>query len=206
MSQNRRGTLVAEHSVAWTLDAQRDVFAEVRSSLLEHQTRHIHTRDPEGVGNTLMVLRFLHDLETKVHELQNDGDEEQHLDAWSALDYFCRPWVVTKSKNDPLLCLQEHVPPLNRALCGVCWPVGLSLGALGAWVTMQSPEAFCRLHVRRIVGNRLRPTKVNVDSTYRLACATFEVEAALKEVMDAPRRICDVVKGEIPSTIATPST
>merc|ERR1719323_2598458 len=87
---------------------------------------------------------------------------------WSALELFCRPWVLTDRQGSTLLQLEEHVPPSLRALCALLSPCGVPIGSLLAWVTLQSPTAFCRLHLRRIAGPRLLPCRVPLESSYRI--------------------------------------
>mmetsp|Transcript_80870 Transcript_80870/g.205523 ORF Transcript_80870/g.205523 Transcript_80870/m.205523 type:complete len:276 (+) Transcript_80870:100-927(+) len=207
ISESRRGVLVARHEAAWTLEAQRDAIREIRQSVLARPTRHLHCSSRDGVHNTLMVLRFLHDFEGRVAQVQcgssggSEEDDGASPDKWSSLELFCRPWVVSQGGGPTLLRMEEHVPPSLRALCAVCSPWGLPFGSLLAWVTLQSPKAFCRLHLRRIAGPGLAPWHVRADATYRVELGDADAEAALKEVVASPMRICDIVKGDPPALL-----
>jgi len=195
------GVLVAQHEATWTLESQKEAIREVRNFVLAKPTPHLHTRDMEGMCNTLMVLRFLHDFEGCLEQLHctrvGDALTGEPLDRWSVLELFCRPWVVTQGQGVVLLRLEEHVPVSLRALCALCSPWGLPFGALLAWVTLQSPSAFCRLHLRRIVGPRLVPCRVHLDSNYHVEHGGLCMEA-LAKVAASPVGICQVVKGAIP--------
>jgi hypothetical protein len=211
------GAFVLQHHGAWTFEEQKVLLEVLRLHVIAHPTQHLHTRSIEGVHNLLMVLRFLHDMESCLEDLQQaalqevrelqeeeeDDDEEPeaasqlHPCRWSALELFCRPWVVTHQGGPPLLCLEEHLDPLLRTLCALCSPWGLPFGSLLAWVTLQSPSAFCRLHVRRIVGPRLAPYRVQLAGSYNVQAEGFGLEA-LKDMAANPASIREVVKGVLP--------
>lgn len=230
IGEGRHGALVAQHEGTWTLEAQRDAIQEIRGRMLTQPTRHLHTNSVDGVHNMLMVLRFLHDFEASIANMQPSEPSDvieteqdfalkelpvadpgaavvavptstKRYDRWSALELFCRPWVVSYGGrgSQELLRLEEYVPPGLRAMCAIFMPWGLPIGSVLAWVTLQSPQAYCRLHLRRIAGPRLVPWRIRLDGGYRVESigSRFGAEA-LAEVVSNPAGICEVVKGDIP--------
>lgn len=216
------GTLVAQHAAAWTLGAQKKALAHVRHEVLAHPTQHLHTGTLEGVHNTLMVLRFLHDFEARldsmdqpewpsksedtgkaappepqasVPQVAEDGDGGA---SWLGLEFFCRPWVVKGSRRgQELLRLEEFIPAHLRAMCAVISPCGLPLGSLLAWLNLQDPVAFCKLHLRRIAGPRVAPCRVALDSSYRVEGGHLSI-AALKDAALSGQGAHELVQGAIP--------
>lgn len=206
---------MAQHAAAWTLAAQKQALDQVRRRVLSaaegrDPTPHFHANDIEGAENIILALRFLHDLEGRVEELERacssceeveDGDEPSAAKCtWTPLELFCRPWVIGISRGSrrakEILRLEEHVPGSLRALCGVFFPCGIPIGALLAWVTVQSPRAFTKLHVRRIMGNRISPCRVRLDQSYRVEAPGLG-PGALAEAAVAGRWP-ELVRGDVP--------
>lgn len=179
-------SLVVQHSVVWTLDMQRGALAKIRREVLAQPTQNLNLRTMEGIHNTLLVLRFLHDLEGLLEQMNTEATidaETKRADEWAALELFCRPWVLARSAGAELLRLEEFVPPMLRALCLAVFPCMVPLSALVAWVAVQSPRAFCRLHLRRIAGPRLAPCRISLDSGYRIEISDMGLEALAEAVL-----------------------
>uniref|UniRef100_A0A7S0AAF1 Uncharacterized protein n=1 Tax=Pyrodinium bahamense TaxID=73915 RepID=A0A7S0AAF1_9DINO len=204
LGESEAGTLVAQHSMAFTLSAQKEAIEQVRRRVLDQPTQHLHTRSLEGVHNMLMVLRFLHDFEGRLEQMQGGAAEAAEgvpTCGWSSLELFCRPWVVGCGhgrylRGTELLRLEEHIPSSLRILCAVLSPWGVPLGSLLAWVTLQSPAAFCRLHLRRIIGPHVAPCRVQLDLGYRVEDEGLSVEALASAAAAGGAR--DLVRGGIP--------
>lgn len=194
-----KGAALAQHERAWTPEAQREVLSDIRQFVLNHSSGQLNSDDSQGVANKLMILRFLDDFDRKVAD--SCGDDATPVDRWSNLDLFCRPWVLKHNKTK-LLRMEETMPTGLRALLSVLAPVGMPVGAVAAWVTVQSPQAFSRLHMRRIVGNRLMPWCVPLDASYKLNVAGADALEAFREVQSAPKLIRDVVEGDAPACFA----
>jgi len=205
LGESASGALVVQHAAAWHLDAQKEALQGARRSVLARKTSRLDTRTEEGAHNALLVLRFLHDLEGRLEALHTPIDEAPVTEeaasgagcAWSAMELFCRPWVVARGKGEELLKLEEFVPAPLRALCAICSPWGVPLGALAAWVTVQSPEAFARLHLRRIAGPKLRPWRVSLDSGYRVEAGGLGIEA-LADAAASGQGVLELVRGAAP--------
>lgn len=179
-------SLVVQHSAVWTLDMQRGALARIRREVLAQPTRNLNLRTMEGIHNTLLVLRFLHDLEGLLEQMNTEASidaETKRADEWAALELFCRPWVVARSAGAELLRLEEFVPPMLRALCLAVFPCMVPLSALVAWVAVQSPRAFCRLHLRRIAGPQVAPCRISLDSGYRIEIRDMGLEALAEAVL-----------------------
>jgi len=199
IGQSGAGAVVAQHEGVWTPQGQKGVLREVRLHLLSQPTQHMHTKSIEGVSNMLLVLRFLHDLESRLeHFEEGSGSDADESCMWSARELFCRPWVLANTAGPILLRLEEHVPPTLRTLCALCSPWGVPLGSLLAWVTLQSPSAFCRLHARRIVGPRIAPCCVQLGvNNYQIEARGLGLEA-LAEAARSPAGVHELVKGTLP--------
>jgi len=224
IGETRDGAVLAEHQAAWTLDSQKDAIHHVRKHILSQPTWHLHPDNKHGARNTLLVLRFLHDFEGRLQLMQSQAEnrsveederdyynsppssreeEEQEVEPpavpcrWSSLELFCRPWVVSLGEGDVILRMHEHIPRALRGVCGLCSPCGLPLGALLAWVTLQSPLAFSRLHMRRIIGPQLSAHHVCLDSAYNVS-ADIACPEAIETIASRPNDISTLVDGALP--------
>eukprot|EP00441_Pelagodinium_beii_P024139 CAMPEP_0197674464 /NCGR_PEP_ID=MMETSP1338-20131121/83039_1 /TAXON_ID=43686 ORGANISM="Pelagodinium beii, Strain RCC1491" /NCGR_SAMPLE_ID=MMETSP1338 /ASSEMBLY_ACC=CAM_ASM_000754 /LENGTH=253 /DNA_ID=CAMNT_0043254877 /DNA_START=14 /DNA_END=773 /DNA_ORIENTATION=+ len=172
LGNNQNGTLVAQHFAAWTPETQLESLQKLRKEVLAEPTAHLNLQTWDGLNNTLMVLRFLHDFEVLLEKVNKEASldlrDQSPCDDWAALEIFCRPWVLMISPGVELLRIEEFVPPSIRALCAGFSPFMVPLSVLVAWVTVQSPKAFCQLHLRRILGPRVVPWRVQLDGSYQV--------------------------------------
>mmetsp|Transcript_46505 Transcript_46505/g.92128 ORF Transcript_46505/g.92128 Transcript_46505/m.92128 type:complete len:244 (+) Transcript_46505:40-771(+) len=194
MGESCAGALVAQHEKAWTLEAQQGALRTIRRHVQVSATKHLHNRDAEGVHNKLRVLRYLHDFEDRLELMHNGSGEDLdgQLDVWSALEQFCRPRSLTQGSVE-LVRFEEHVPPELRVLCALLSPVGMPVGSILAWLTLQSPSAFCRLHLRRVVGPRVAPCRVRLDKEYAIEPSNLSLQA-LDDATNTKSGIYELVK------------
>ncbi|CAJ1407432.1 unnamed protein product [Effrenium voratum] len=116
------GALLMQHFTVWDLKLQRRALEKIRSQVLQEPTENLNLQSETGVHNTLLVLRFLHDLESHLEKmnaaLQASSNEiSPDCDEWAALELFCRPWVLV-SGGVELLRVEEFVDPCIRVMMG----------------------------------------------------------------------------------------
>ncbi|CAJ1428222.1 unnamed protein product [Effrenium voratum] len=195
------GALLMQHFTVWDLKLQRRALEKIRSQVLQEPTENLNLQSETGVHNTLLVLRFLHDLESHLEKmnaaLQASSNEiSPDCDEWAALELFCRPWVLV-SGGVELLRVEEFVDPCIRVMMGAAASCALvPMAAMAtAWLRVQSPRAWCRLHARRLLGPSWDPCRIQLDKSYRID-ASLELPELAEAVSKG--RALHLVKGVVP--------
>lgn len=201
------GALLTQHFAVWEPDTQKQTLKRIRKKVLTEPTEKLNLQTDSGVRNTMLVLRFLHDLEHHLDAMNsqkignNDGESSETCDEeWAALELFCRPWIIAADSNTELLRIEEFVDPLLRGFCGVLSLFGGAPMAVAAtWLQVQSPRAWLRLHSHRLFGPNWNPCKVQLDAGYRIEATglTFSemAEACSKDLSN------HLVKGDLPELV-----
>lgn len=198
-----RGALLTQHFEVWEPKRQKATLNRIRTKILTEPTDQLNLRSDSGIRNTMLVLRFLHDLEGRLDQMhasaeKEDDSSESDGDFWAASEIFCRPWIIAVDSNTELLRFEEFVDPVFRAFCGVLSLFGCAPFAVtAAWLQVQSPRAWWRLHTHRVFGPDWNPCKVHLDAGYRIE----ETGLSLREMAEAVARgrsISGMVSGAIP--------
>lgn len=205
-------------NVKWTDDWPDDASETlVRTGLTDSGallTQHFAVWEPErqkqtlkseaGIRNTMLVLRFLHDLEQQLDAMNSgtetqEGEASENCDEWAGMEFFCRPWVIAADSNTELLRIEEFVDPLLRGFCGLLSAAGAPvLAVAAAWLQMHSPRAWMQLHSHRLFGPSWNPCKVQLDAGYRI-----DSGLSFNEMADACAKGLSVgmVKGDLPQLV-----
>lgn len=165
--ENEAGAMVFQHdeledieSCRWAIDCICQRLRQPESSLTTKQK--------------CMALRFLMDLKAKVENLSDEGY------GTCAIEVFERPWVLTCDDNIEILCLRPRPDGLlKRMTFAALSPVFAPAGALLTYCKSGSENgaAAFKWYFRAV--SEL-PTKVRLDSSYRVEGSYSDLEAACK--------------------------
>lgn len=198
------GALLTQHFAVWEPERQKQTLKGIRKKILQEPTEKLNLKSEAGIRNTMLVLRFLHDLEQQLDAMNSgtetqEGEASENCDEWAGMEFFCRPWVIAADSNTELLRIEEFVDPLLRGFCGLLSAAGAPvLAVAAAWLQMHSPRAWMQLHSHRLFGPSWNPCKVQLDAGYRI-----DSGLSFKEMADACAKGLSVgmVKGDLPQLV-----
>lgn len=191
--ESTSGALVAQHDEVEDIDACKWTLERARHHVLAFGTKNLNKSSPKDVHNTLMVLRFLHDLETRIEELR-------HEDLGTvAVELFERPWVLSRSSSwgraTEVLQLRPRPDSLaRRAVMAAISPVVAPVGALSTYFKAGSANslAACKWYFRAVTDF---PCRVQLDQCYLVVEGDY---TSMAEAAASGIDVCRFVHGFLP--------